>query len=45
MCRSYGFDFVSFETLEETNAVIKLCQKNSDLLDYYTYVGGNEILI
>ncbi|KAG5681266.1 hypothetical protein PVAND_010717 [Polypedilum vanderplanki] len=40
ICKSYGFDIASFETLQEANAVMSFCKNHSDSLDYWTYVGG-----
>lgn len=40
VCKAYGFDIVSFETLHEAIAVRNFCKKYSDSLDYWTYVGG-----
>lgn len=33
-------EFVSLESLQESNHLLKICQQNSQLFDGWTYIGG-----
>ena len=43
ICIAYGFDIASFETQQEANAVVNLCKKQPNLLEYFTYIGAIKI--
>lgn len=40
ICKSYGLDIVSLDTLEEMEAVSKMCEENRDLFGWFVHIGG-----
>lgn len=40
ICHSNGMEFLSLETLQESNNLLSLCDQNIHLFDQWTHVGG-----
>lgn len=40
ICQAYGFDIVSLDTLDEMEAVARMCQNNQSLFTEYVHIGG-----
>lgn len=40
ICHSNGMEFLSLETLQESNHLLSLCDQNIHLFDVWTHVGG-----
>lgn len=40
ICKAYGFDIVSLDTVEEMEAVAAMCEENKDLFGWYIHIGG-----
>lgn len=43
ICKDFGLEMATFETLNEYNAVRELCKANSDKFTDYVHVGGMTI--
>jgi len=40
ICKAYGFDILTLDTLDEMNTVSSLCEQNRDMFGAYTHIGG-----
>lgn len=40
LCKAYGFDILTLETLEEMQRVVNMCSENEDMFGAYTHIGG-----
>lgn len=40
ICKAYGFDVVSLDTLEEMEAVADMCEENKNLFGWFIHIGG-----
>lgn len=40
VCKSYGLDIATFDTLDEFNYVSDMCKRNKDRLTNWVHVGG-----
>lgn len=40
ICKAYGFDIATFDTLEEMDAVRNMCEQNPYMFGYSTHIGG-----
>jgi hypothetical protein len=40
LCSSYGLEFVSVDSIKESNHFLGLCEQNIGLFDLWTHIGG-----